>query len=761
MSGAREGRFDMRLVIASNRLPFTVSLEKDEPRFVPSAGGLTTGLWSYLNRAGADGDGRVDFMWVGWPGANLAVEQQAAVRKFGQEHYNACPVFLPEESMERFYHGFCNRTLWPLFHYFTTLAQFEEEHWEEYQRVNRAFASTLAEVLQPEDVLWIHDYHLLLLPRLMREMFPQLPIGFFLHIPFPSYEVFRLLPRPWRVEIIEGLLGSSLIGFHTHEYARDFLTSVLLTAGYEHHLGDLTLGDRVVKVDTFPMGIDFAHFAQAASSAETAGRVGELRAKFQGQKVIFSVDRLDYTKGILNRLLGYDLFLKRHPEWHGKVVFIASVAPSRIGVHDYKIMKQEVEEAVGRIVGAYGNVNWTPLIYQFRLLSFEELVPLYCLCDVALVTPLRDGMNLVAKEFIASRPDQKGVLILSEMAGASKEMGEALLINPFHLGDFARALEQALAMPVEEQARRNQFLQERLRRYDVNRWAEDFVQSLLATQKTEAAREARLLAGKIAAALVNRYRSAARRVLFLDYDGTLVPFASAPRLARPDPELVDLLLRLGADARNDVVIISGRTRRDLEEWFQKLPVALVAEHGIWLRGKGGEWRMFKNLTAEWKDRVRPILQLYVDRLPGALLEEKDFSLAWHYRRADPEQARVRAQELLDTLADYTRNIDVQVLEGRKVIEVRPSGINKGTAAQEWLKDRAPDFVLGIGDDWTDEDLFRALPPEACSVRVGVANTAARYYLTSHTAVRRLLDALSEAGAPETQREPVVAGSNTG
>jgi trehalose 6-phosphate synthase/phosphatase len=751
----------MRLVIASNRLPFTVSIKDDRPQFAPSPGGLTTGLWSYLDRARGDAARRLDFLWVGWPGASVAPEQEAAVKAFGQEQFKAYPVFLPEESMDRFYHGFCNRTLWPLFHYFTTLAQFEEEHWKEYQRVNRAFADALAEVLQPDDILWIHDYHLLLLPRLMRERFPHLAIGFFLHIPFPSYEVFRLLPRPWRAEIIDGLLGSSLIGFHTHDYTRDFLTSVLRTAGFEHHLGELALGDRAVKVDTFPMGIDFAHFAEMAATAETESRVAELRQNFQGRKVIFSVDRLDYTKGILNRLHGYDLFLKRHPEWHGKVVMIVSVAPSRIGVNSYQAMKQEMEETVGRIVGAYGNVNWTPLIYQFRSLSAEEIVPLYRLCDVALVTPLRDGMNLVAKEFIASRPDQAGVLILSEMAGASKEMGEALLINPFHTDDFARALEQALTMPPEEQARRNQFLQDRLRRYDVNRWADEFVQALLATQQTEAARSARLLTGKISGALLKQYRSAASRILFLDYDGTLVPFASSPRLARPDAELLELLSRLGGDARNDVVIVSGRSRRDLEEWFGGLPVALVAEHGIWLRQQRGEWRMFKTLTAEWMERVRPILQLYVDRLPGALLEEKDFSLAWHYRRADLDQARVRAQELLDTLADYTRNIDVQVLEGRKVIEVRPSGINKGAAAREWLKDRSPDFILGIGDDWTDEDLFRALPPGACSVRVGVANTAAQYYLSSHTAVRRLLADLSEADAQEQQREPALAGQYNG
>ena len=321
--------------------------------------------------------------------------------------------------------------------------------------------------------------------------------------------------------------------------SRDFLTSVLRTSGYEHQLGNLTLRDRVVEVDTFPMGVEFDRFAQAATSKETELRVEELRQKCVGQKVIFSVDRLDYTKGLINRLRGYETFLKNNPQWHGKVVFIISVAPSRIGVDSYQAMKLELEQTVGRIVGDFGNVHWTPLVYQFRNLTFDEIVPLYRLCDVALITPLRDGMNLVAKEFIASRPDQTGVLILSEMAGAAKEMGEALIINPFHREDFAKALEQALTMPVEEQIRRNQLLQERLRRYNVVRWADDFVQALMSTQKTEAARRARLLTGKAYSGMIQQYRSAARRALLLDYDGTLVPFAAEPKLAQPDAELIE------------------------------------------------------------------------------------------------------------------------------------------------------------------------------------------------------------------------------
>ena len=743
----------MRLVVVSNRLPFTVSFKEGAPAFKPSVGGLTTGLWSYLDRKALDGADRPDYLWMGWSGASVPPEHEAAVRTYGARHFKSSPVFLPEESMDRFYLGFCNKTLWPLFHYFPTLARYEEEYWQEYQSVNRRFGEAVVNALQPDDLLWIHDYHLMLLPKLVREKFPEMPIGFFLHIPFPSWEIFRMLPRAWREEIIEGLLGASLIGFHTHDYVRDFLTSVLRTAGYEHQLGSLALRDRVVKVETFPMGIEFDRFATTAASGETTSLVAELREKCAGQKVIFSVDRLDYTKGLINRLRGYELFLKNNPQWHGKVVFVISVAPSRIGVESYQAMKLELEQTVGRIVGDFGNVHWTPLVYQFRLLTFEEIVPLYRGCDVALITPLRDGMNLVAKEFIASRPDQTGVLILSEMAGAAKEMGEALIINPFHHEDFAQALAQALTMPVEEQVRRNKLLQERLRRYDVNRWADDFIQAMLASQKTEAARRARSLTGKAQVALAQQYRAAVRRALLLDYDGTLVPFAKEPGSARPDEELLNLLAALGADPANEVVIVSGRPRRDLEEWFGNLPVALVAEHGVWLRHRGAEWRMLKAITTEWKERVRPILQLYVDRLPGALLEEKEFSLAWHFRRADPEQAPLRAKELLDDLAGYTRNIDVQVFEGNKVIEVRNTGVNKGTAAMEWLTGNAPDFILGIGDDWTDEDLFRALPPSAFSVRVGLANTAARYYLTNHTAVRRMLRELSQE-----QREKIAAGA---
>jgi trehalose 6-phosphate synthase/phosphatase len=736
----------MRLVIISNRLPFTVSVKEGRIRFRDSSGGLVTGLASYLERARPGESEPLEYLWIGWPGATVAPEHHAKVEARAMSEHKALPVFLSEEAMDRFYLGFCNATIWPLFHYFPTYTSYDEACWEEYRQVNHAFFEAVRKELRPDDVVWVHDYQLMLLPRLLREAFPRIPIGFFLHIPFPSFELFRLLPNHWRQELLEGILGASLIGFHTHDYTRHFLSCILRTLGHEHHLGRITLRDRTVKADTFPMGVDFDKFYDAAKSAETDERVVKLRDKFDGLKVVFSVDRLDYTKGILNRLQGYDLFLRQNPQWHGKVVFILAIAPSRTGVETYMAMKREIDEWVGRIHGSYGSMQWTPILYQYRNMSFPQLISMYRFCDIALITPLRDGMNLVAKEFLASRTDQSGVLILSEMAGASKEMGEALIINPFHHWEIATALGEALNLPPETQRQRNQIMQDRLRRYTVIRWAEDFVHALAQTQKTQMAALTRAFGPEVQETMLEHYRRAARRAILLDYDGTLVPFVGDPKTARPDDELLELLRMLAAQESTDVVIVSGRSRSELESWLGHLPVGFVAEHGLWLRPAGGDWRLLKQVTADWKDQIRPILQLYVDRLPGALLEEKEFSLAWHYRRADPDQGSVRAKELLDDLGDYTRNIDVQVLEGNKVIEIRNAGVTKGDGTLEWLAGRSYDFLLALGDDWTDEDMFKALPPETYSVRVGLIHTAARFHIANHTAVRQVLRRLSQTAA---------------
>ena len=446
--------------------------------------------------------------------------------------FHAHPVFLSDRSMDKFYHGFCNKTIWPLFHYFPSYAVCEESLYAHYRCVNRIFCEAVARLVQPEDVVWIHDYHLMLLPQLLRQQKPAATIGFFLHIPFPSFEIFRLLPQTWRAEILEGLLGADLIGFHTYDYTQHFLRSVLRVLGHEHTMGKILLPNHLAKVDTFPMGVDFQKF-QAAARRQVHGTDDISGETLKDLKVVLSVDRLDYTKGILKRLQGYELFLERNPQWQKKVVLVLVVVPSRIGVDQYQEIKRQIDELVGQINGKFGSVGWTPVLYQYRYLPFEPLVSLYASSHVALVTPLRDGMNLVAKEYLASRTDKTGVLIVSEMTGASKELAEAISINPNNVGEIAAALGTALAMPEPEQIRRNEIMQDRLRRYNVIRWAEDFLGRLQEVKAEQKRLRAKLLRRDARQRLLERLRRAPHSTIFLDYDGTLVSFADDPKDARP------------------------------------------------------------------------------------------------------------------------------------------------------------------------------------------------------------------------------------
>jgi trehalose 6-phosphate synthase/phosphatase len=718
-----------------------VRVEQGELRFDESAGGLVSGLSSYLDSYKQHLPRREEHVWVGWPGSTVAEELKDQVRERALAEYHAYPVFLSEADMDHFYLGFCNSTIWPLFHYFPSYTDYREEYWQNYRHVNELFCNSLVEMIQPDDVVWVQDYHLMLLPGLLRERLPHLRSGFFLHIPFPSFEIFRLLPPRWRSAILEGLLGADLVGFHTYEYLQHFLQSVMRILGHEHHMGQIPLPNHVVKAETYPMGIDFHKFFDASTHPVTQEERAVLQKTLAGVRTVLSVDRLDYSKGILNRLEGFELFLENHPEFHAAVVLLLVVVPSRIGVYQYDLMKKQIEEFVGRINGKFGTVGWTPVIYQYRPLSLHPLVALYSLSDVALVTPLRDGMNLVAKEYVASRTDGTGVLILSEMAGAAKELGEAIIVNPNDRHEIAAALKESLEMPVEEQQRRNRVMQERLRRYDVIRWAAEFVEQLVAMDEVQQRYKAKALSPATKRRIAERFVGAPRRIILLDYDGTLVSFARRPSLAAPPSHVIHLLRALASQPQTTVVLISGRDRGSLSAWFGDLPLNLVAEHGAWLREQGGEWDLLQQHTVDWKPSLLPILQQYADRLPGAFVEEKEHSLVWHYRGADPEQARPLAAELADHLTHFTANINIQVLQGSKVVEVRNAGVNKGNAALRWLSAREYDFIMAIGDDWTDEDLFAALPESALTVRVGPANTRAQFNVAGPAEALELLQTL--------------------
>ncbi len=723
-----------RLIVVANRLPISVSKKEGQFHFRQSPGGLAVGLAALPES--------LERLWLGWPGLSsehFKPEEKEHVKERLAEQ-NCTPVFLSQRHIDQYYLGFCNKTIWPLFHYFPVRTVFEQRFWKSYKQVNHLFCDDVLKVAQPGDTVWVHDFQLMLLPRLLQERIPNLDIGYFLHIPWPSFELFRLLP--WREEILDGLLGADLIGFHSYDYVRHFLSSVSRIAGLEHTLGEVNVENRVVKVDAFPMGIDYDKYAGAIDNAEVKAETDRIRRIVGQRKIILSIDRLDYTKGIVERLEAFDWFLTTHPEYKGKVTLIIVAVPSRTGIEDYKLLREHLERLVGRVNGEHGAIGYMPVWYLYRFMPFKKLTALYHAADAALITPLRDGMNLIAKEFVATKADGCGVLILSEMTGAASELGEALIVNAHDKDAIVEAIKEALEMPVDEQRERNQVMQERLRRYDVARWSSDFVCSLAEIKAKQRGVFVRKLSEGAQRTLQDAYAAGKKRLLLLDYDGTLVGFTGRPAKAGPDDTILEILKCLAADDRNSVAIVSGRDRNTLERWLGDLDIHLIAEHGGWIRERGCPWRSFQPVHEEWKHSVRSIMDLYSDRTPGSQVEEKDFSLVWHYRRADPALAYVRTQELRQALVHLTENMDVGVFEGSRILEVRKHGINKGWAARYLIEENDWSFLLAAGDDYTDEEMFAVMPETAYSIKVGLSISKARFNVDGVQDLRNLLRKLT-------------------
>ena len=720
-----------KLLIISNRLPVNINRRKDKFIYSSSSGGLATGLASFYKSYNS--------LWIGWPGiiTNDMKERNFITTELTSK--NMHPIFLTRNQIEKYYYGFSNNTLWPLFHYFTDYVDYDERTWNFYCSVNNLFCDEILKIAKSKDIIWIHDYQLMLLPQLIREKLPDATIGFFLHIPFPSFEIFRLIP--WRNSIIEGLLGADLIGFHTYDYARHFLSSVTRLTNYDHTFNKIALDDRTIKVDIYPMGIHYDKFANANNAPEVKNEILKISKIIGDRIIVLSLDRLDYSKAISQKLRAFDIFLEKYPEYREKISLILVVVPSRSRIKRYQELKIEIDGLVGRINGKYGVVGYTPVFYFYRSLPFKTMSAMYNITDVALVTPFRDGMNLIAKEYIASKKNSKGVLILSEMAGAAHELGDAVIINPNDIDEIVNSLHTSLTLSEDEQVQRNLIMQTKLKRNNVIHWADDFIESLKNIKEFQKEALVKRLNKNIQQELLSDYNNGKKRLIFLDYDGTLIPFAKSPDKAIPDGKLIDLLHSLTESTRNEVVIISGRDKKTLEKWFSRLNLTLVAEHGAWIRLPKRTWKMIEPLTANWKKDVKPILEVFVDRTPGTFVEEKEFSLVWHYRKADKDLAKIRSKELVETLVYLTANLDLQVLEGSKVIEVKNSEINKGRVALHWISENIWDFILAIGDDWTDEDLFKVLPKDSYSIKVGFGSTAANNNIKSSNEVRQLLKKL--------------------
>ncbi len=720
----------MKLVIISNRLPLKISKDGNgRHSIVPSEGGLTTGLDSLKTSVGK--------YWVGWPG--MYVENPKEKEAINQEllKHNFYPVYLSPRQIENFYEGYCNSVLWPLCHYFFSYIQYDNKYWEAYKEINALFCAEALKIIEPDDIVWIQDYQLMLLPQMLRENNLDISIGYFHHIPFPSYELFRTLSE--RADILNGLLGADLIGFHTHDYMRHFISAVYRVLKLDCHLDEIYLEDRVVNVDAFPMGINYDMFYNALDNPRISKKAQKFRSDFGDGKLILSVDRLDYSKGILIRLTSFMNFLENNPRYRKNVSLVMIVAPSRDHVGKYAGLKDEIDKTVGAINAKYRTMNWTPIYYFYRSYPFEDLAAFYHVSDIALVTPLRDGMNLVAKEYLAAKRDQPGVLILSEMAGAANELSDAIIVNPNNARDMENAIKQALEMPVEEQIQTMSALQEIVSVQTVSQWAKDFLDELKSVKEKNRHLQRKNIIEPDFDDIKKAYNFSRNRLLILDYDGTLVNFQDNPLKATPPAGLLDLLEKLSCDSKNRIEICSGRNKNILEKWFGHLPIGLSAEHGVYFK-EDGIWHQ-QAPKIEWDDEILHIIMRITKRTPKSRIEIKDTAIVWHYRNVDPWLVNMRITQLIDALITPCSRSNLQIVKGNKIIEVKTSEVNKGIETERLLSEKKYDFILAMGDDTTDEDMFRALPANAYTIKIGEHYTAARYRLSEPVYVIEFLKKL--------------------
>ncbi len=716
------------LIIVSNRLPVTVG-----ETVTKSSGGLVAALEGLSSE-------QFEMKWIGWPGSVVEDEREEEVARLLRDEHGCIPIFLSEEEAAGHYEGFSNSSLWPILHYMPNLMRYDPAWWEQYREVNRRFVEQVLKLARPGDLVWVHDYQLMLVPTMLNEAMPDLKIGFFLHTPFPSFETFRCHPK--RRELIAGMLGADLIGFHTFGYMRHFRSAVLRLLGIESEISRIRMPDgHTATLGVFPIGINAQKFVATLDSAEFKQRLAEMRAADTEKRIVLSVERLDYTKGILHRIEAIERFLESLED-RDRIKFIFVSVPSREGIEQYQELRAEVEARIGRINGTYATLKSSPIRFIHGSVDFVDLCALYAHSDVGLVTPLIDGMNLVAKEYVACQGENAGVLILSEFAGAAGELFNAIIVNPYDAQGVAEALREALALSPEERAERNQPMRNRVLKYDARHWARSFINQLTSARDETSAADGgdlKQLGETLRGAL------AAQRpiAVFLDYDGTLREIEREPKAAKPNRAVRELLDALRDRPNLDVALISGRTSNDLETWLGSYPFALVAEHGAALRRAGErKWeRLDAGVNYGWKEEMLNILRLYEQSTPGSFVEEKGTSLVWHYRNTDPEFGAWKAHQLAAELRSMMANEPVEIRHGRKIIEASAATISKRAAVRHLLEEHRYDLVLCAGDDQTDESMFEIDMAEMISIKVGSGPSRAKYRLPTPEAFRSYLRAV--------------------
>jgi trehalose 6-phosphate synthase/phosphatase len=737
-------------VVVSNRLPVTITKDPATGAWhsVMSSGGLVSAL-SGLKK-------EMSFTWIGWPGMAFSPQDQAAVQSSLITEHSCVPVFLPETIVNAHYNGFSNSILWPLFHYHPGEIAFDDEHWNGYVAANEAFAEATLNHVRDGDLIWVQDYHLMLLPSMLRRRCVQMglkniKIGFFLHTPFPSSEIYRILPV--RREVLLGVLECDLIGFHTYDYCRHFLSSCTRILGLHTLPNGVEFEGRMVHVGTFPIGIDPDKFIEGLQIDSVQERIKYLKSKFQGIKLLVGVDRLDYIKGVPHKLHAFEVFLSQHPEWIGKVVLVQVAVPSRTDVEEYQALQHTVNELVGRINGKYGSVEFMPIHFMNKSVTFEELVALYAVSDVCVVSSTRDGMNLVSYEYIATQHQNHGVLIISEFAGAAQSLNGSLLVNPWNPEQVAQAIYESVTMPEETRRANHATLFRYVTKYTSAYWGLSFVNELRRVRDEFDSRMQLLpkflpSSSITETSLLKPFLKARRRVIFLDLLGTLTEEGKMLEFSRPSSRILSKLAALAALPNTSVYVISGRGRKHMSSWFGGIGVGLCAEHGCFyahppaisermeksvnledcdmsdvasttsstsnsiqtsrvsasavlfttmsaLAADHGWVRLAKHIDPAWRSTIRPLFEHYTERTPGSFIEDKEVNLTWHYRHADPEFGAWQAAELQMNVDKLLAHLPVTVVLGNKTLELRPAAVDKATFARSVLRDlTALDTVEG-------------------------------------------------------------------
>lgn len=748
-----------RLIMASNRLPVSITKSKDGNwEFKMSSGGLVTAL-SGLKQ-------ELPFIWVGWVGIYVPQEEREELSTILINDHGLYPVFLEEELVNNYYNGFCNDILWPLFHY-TPLPTFQPGRalkfdtclWSAYLEANRKFADAIIAAYQPGDLCWIHDYHLMNVPEMLRKSIPDAQIGWFLHTPFPASDIYRILPV--RREILQGLLMADLIGFHTYDYARHFLSACSRVVGFQAAPGGVHIDGHFASIGVFPIGIEPEVFSTTLRKPNVTKRISELKKRFQGKRVLIGVDRLDYIKGMPHKLAAIEVLLKKYPKWRDQIVFVQIAVPSRTDVIEYKRLCSEVNQMVGRINGTYGSFEFSPVHYLFRSVSLDELCALYSIADACIVSSVRDGMNLVSYEYVVCQQKRCGVLILSEFAGSAQSLSGAMRVNPWDSEEFADCINRALSLSWTERKLKQENLYRYICRNTASFWGQSFVSGLLVSCEKNSKNKIQNYLHTLDEQL-KRFSTSKKRLILLNYGGTLVNSRSV--YSSPGDKLMKIMQNLTNNPSNIVYLISEHKKDWLVQHFASIPkLGLFAESGTYFTAHDSasiSWDKLQccsNDSNGWKADLLPIFDEFLRSTPGTDIEMCENSITWLYKNVDNELGLWQARHLENRLNDRLDEIEaenIEIISSKQIVKARRTGCGKGEAVEYLLSKLGDsgnnpvfDFVLCIGDDSTDEEMFGKIKKSRLSISsstymVGNSPGGADFFIPSVEGVLSFLEKIS-------------------